>query len=244
MASFVVRGDAAGADFEVYWTAAREWLAGGDPYDLPSDVLPYVYAPWGLPLFVPWSLLPWDAAFTLWRMMTLLGLMASLRWAAMRRPLSTAAVFATLAIPIGINLDTGNVTLPLALVIFGSRFGPPWAAGVAWGAATGLKWATMPIGIVLGRVARRWGLIVIAAGVILSVLLWPMTLDQLRTIANLERPFPWDYFVLAWAAVPWLWTDPTRRRWLRPRTWAARARHWVSGREDDRRRRILPPTRV
>lgn len=226
VASFVVRGDAAGADFEAYWVATRVWLAGADPYDPPSGVLPYVYAPWGLPLFVPWAILPWEIAFTAWRVAIIAGLAASLRWAALRRPLSTAAIFAMLAVPIGINLDTGNITLPLALLLFASRFGPPAIAGLVWGASTALKWATLPFGIVLGRAARGWGLVAIGLGVIGSILLWPMTVDQVRTISGLERPLPVDYLALAWAAVPWLWTDPNRRRWLRPRTWIARARRW------------------
>jgi hypothetical protein len=221
IASFVVRGEAAGADAQVYWTAARTWAAGGDPYDLPADVLPWVYAPWGLPFFVPWAALPWDAAFTIWRVVLLIGLLASLRWAALRRPLSTAVLFMALSIPIGINLDTGNVTLPIALALFGSRFAPAWAAGITWGVATGLKWATLPLLLVLGRQARRWGLAALCGATVASLALWPMTLDQLRTIAALERPFPWDYLVLVWAAVPWFWTDPMRRRWLHPRTWAA-----------------------
>lgn len=237
--SFVVRGSAAGADFEVYWVATRTWLAGGDPYDLPPGVLPWVYAPWGLALFVPFAPIPWDAAFTLWRLAILAALLASLRWAALRRPLSTAAAFAALAIPIGINLDTGNITLPLALAVFGSRFGPAWLAGVTWGVATALKWATLPIGIILGPAARRWGLAAIGAGIALSLLMWPMTVDQLRTIAGLERPFPVDYLVLAWAAVPWLWTDPRRRRWLRPRTWVAHVRAALG---DDRARSRLRGT--
>jgi arabinofuranan 3-O-arabinosyltransferase len=222
VASFVVRGGAAGADFEAYWVAARTWVDGGDPYDLPPDVLPYVYAPWGLPLFVPLALLPWDPAFTIWRVLIIAGLAGTLAWAARRRPMSTAAVFGALAIPIGVNLDTGNITLPLALLIFASRFAPRWVAGVTWGAATALKWATLPLAIVLGPVARRWGLLTIAAGIVLSLVLWPMTSDQLRTIAGLERPFPIDYLVLAWAAVPWLWTDPNRRRWLDVRRWPDR----------------------
>ena len=242
VASFVIRGAAAGADFEVYWYATRTWLAGGDPYDLPPDVLPYVYAPWGLPLFVPWALLPWDAAFTLWRATIIAALVFTVRWAVRRRPVSTAAVFVALSIPIGINLDTGNITLPLALAIFGARFVGPPVAGIIWGAATALKWATLPVGIVLGPVARRWGLVAIGAGVAFSLLTWDMTVSQLRTIMELERPFPWDYLVLAWAAVPWLWTDSRRRRWLRPRTWARAVRaslaertSWARGRKVDKR---------
>lgn len=222
VASFVVRGPAAGADFEVYWVAARTWLAGGDPYDLPAGVLPYVYAPWGLPLFVPWALLPWDLAFSLWRVMILGGLVVSLAWAARRRPAATAVVFIALAVPIGINLDTGNITLPAALAIFGARFAPPWVAGAMWGAVTGLKWASLPLLLVLGVESRRIGLATLAIAAALSLALWPMTAAQLHTIANLERPFPIDYFVLIWAVIPWLWTDPERRRWLDPAAWVRR----------------------
>lgn len=217
--TMVIRGPAAGADAEVYWTAARVWLAGGDPYDLPDRVLPYVYAPWGMPLFAPWSLLPWPVAFALWRSVIIVALAWTIWWAARRRPAATAATVVTLSVPIGINLDTGNLTLPLTLVIFGSRFGPSWVAGVTWGAATGLKWATLPLGIILSRSARRWGLATLALAGVLSIATLPMTIDQLRTITSLDRPFPFDYLALGWAAVPWLWTDPERRQWVRPRAW-------------------------
>ena len=236
IATFVVRGSAAGADALVYWTAARTWLAGGNPYDLPAGVLPYVYAPWGVPLFVPWAVLPWDLAFTVWRVATLGGLAVGVRWAASRRPVSTAAVLVALAIPIGINLDTGNITLPLALLLFGTRFVSPRVAGITWGFATGLKWATLPFGIVLSGLGRRWGLMAIGVAIVLSLALWPMTVEQLRTIAGLERPLPVDYLVLAWAAVPWLWTDPDRRRWLHPRVWLRHAGRVVA---TDRRRTVM-----
>lgn len=232
--SVAIRGDAAGSDFAAYRAAAAQWLAGRDPYDPPAGVLPYVYAPWGLPLFVPWAALPEGLSFALWRGCTALGLLATLVWATRRRPMSTAAVFVALSIPIGINLDTGNLTLPLALVIFGSRLVSAPAAGIAWGAATALKWATLPLGIVLGSSARRWGLAALGVGILAHLVLWPMTLDQLRTIASLERPFPIDYLVLTWAAVPWLWTDPNRRRWLRPATWARAGRRYLPWSDDGR----------
>jgi hypothetical protein len=222
-ASMVIRGDAAGSDFQAYRVAAAQWLAGADPYDPPAGVLPYVYAPWGLPLFIPWALLPDEVAFVIWRAGTVAALLATLGWATRRRPVATATVFAVLSIPLGINLDTGNLTLPLALGIFGSRLVSARAAGMAWGAATALKWATLPVGIVLGPTARRWGLATLAVGVLAHLLLWPMTLDQLRTIAELERPVPIDYLVLTWAAIPWLWSEPRRRRWLHPATWVRAA---------------------
>ena len=57
------RGDRAGADAQAYWAAVRIWLEGGNPYHPTGPFLPYVYAPWMLPLFTPWALLPWDVAW-------------------------------------------------------------------------------------------------------------------------------------------------------------------------------------
>ena len=42
-------------------------MNGGDPYHPTGPFLPYVYAPWMLPLFAPWALLPWDVAWFVWR---------------------------------------------------------------------------------------------------------------------------------------------------------------------------------
>ena len=54
----VARGELAGADARAYWGGVRVWLAGGDPMVPPEPYLPYVYAPWTVPLFLPWALLP------------------------------------------------------------------------------------------------------------------------------------------------------------------------------------------
>ena len=58
-AGMTARGEAAGADARAYWAGVRIWLEGGDPYHPVGPFLPYVYAPWMLPLFAPWALLPW-----------------------------------------------------------------------------------------------------------------------------------------------------------------------------------------
>ncbi len=64
MAAFLfARGSAAGADALAYWEGVRTWLAGGNPYDPPGLRLPYLYAPWLLPLFLPWAALPWSVAW-------------------------------------------------------------------------------------------------------------------------------------------------------------------------------------
>ena len=66
-AGVVARGEPAGADARAYWAGVRIWLGGGDPYHPTGPFLPYVYAPWMLPVFAPWALLPWDVAWFVWR---------------------------------------------------------------------------------------------------------------------------------------------------------------------------------
>src|SRR5918997_1756750 len=84
------RGEAGGADARAYWAGVRIWLNGGDPYNPQGPFLPYIYAPWMLPLFAPWALLPWDVAWFVWRGGTILALLWSIDWAYRRRPPETA----------------------------------------------------------------------------------------------------------------------------------------------------------
>ena len=122
LAGLIARGEAGGADARAYWAGVRIWLNGGDPYHPTGPFLPYVYAPWMLPLFAPWALLPWDVAWFVWRGGTILLLLWTIHWAYRRRPLTTAVIVALLAFPFGANLDTGNINLQLTLML--------WAAPV------------------------------------------------------------------------------------------------------------------
>ena len=99
LAGMTARGEVAGADAQAYWAAVRIWLEGGDPYHPLGPFLPYVYAPWMLPLFIPWALLPWEVAWFVWRGGTILLLLWSIRWAYARRPLPTAILVGLLALP-------------------------------------------------------------------------------------------------------------------------------------------------
>src|SRR5207244_4630946 len=98
-AGLISRGEAAGADARAYWAGVRIWLNGGDPYHPTGPFLPYVYAPWMLPLFAPWALLPWDVAWFAWRGATILLLLWTIDWAYRRRPLETAIVVAITPFP-------------------------------------------------------------------------------------------------------------------------------------------------
>ena len=98
LAGLLARGETAGADTRAYWAAGRLWLNGGDPYHPSGPFMPYVYSPWMLPLFVPWSVLPWDVAWFFWRGATVIGLLWSINWAYARRPMTTAILLVLLAL--------------------------------------------------------------------------------------------------------------------------------------------------
>ena len=170
LAGIAARGDTAGADAQAYWAAVRIWLEGGDPYHPTGPFLPYVYAPWMLPLFAPWALLPWEVAWFAWRAGTITLLLWSMRWAYARRPLPTAILAALLWFPVIANLDTGNINLLLALGLFGAQFSSGRVGGLIWGLATWMKWFPAPLWLVLPPRARAWGLVVLAlSGLLLRI---------------------------------------------------------------------------
>lgn len=206
IAGMFARGDPAGADARAYWAAVRLWLDGGDPYHPAGPFLPYVYAPWMLPLFIPWAMLPWEVAWFAWRGGSILLLLWSIRWAYARRPLPTAILVALLYIPMGANLDTGNVNLLLAVALFGAHFLDGRIGGLIWGLATWMKWVPALVWFVLPSRARGWGLGWLALAGVLSLLMLPLTIIQLQAIFGFgHRPFRADYLVFIWSAVPWWW---------------------------------------
>ena len=220
LAGMVVRGDTAGADAQAYWAAVRIWLEGGDPYHPLGPFLPYVYAPWMLPLFVPWALLPWDVAWFAWRGATILLLLWSIRWAYTRRPLPTAILVAILFFPMGANLDTGNINLLLALALFGAQFASGRVGGLIWGLATWMKWVPAVLWFVLPPRARGWGLVFLALSGLLSLVMLPLTIIQLQVLFGFgSRPLRADYLVFIWSAVPWWWQRAHPFAFLRPAWW-------------------------
>ena len=160
------RGEAAGADARAYWAGVRIWLNGGDPYHPTGPFLPYVYAPWMLPLFAPWALLPWDVAWFVWRVGTILLLL----WTV---PLGVSApatddravVVVLLAFPFGANLDTGNINLQLTLMLWAAQFSGPRLGGLLWALATWMKWIPVIVWPILPPATRKWGLIWLAVSI-------------------------------------------------------------------------------
>jgi hypothetical protein len=219
LAGLFARGEAAGADARAYWAAGRLWVSGGDPYHPTGPFMPYVYTPWMLPIFVPWSFLPWDVAWFVWRGTTAIALLWSAHWAYKRRPMTTAVLLILLAFPIAANLDTGNINLPLALLLFGAQFAGPRLAGLLWMVATTLKWLPALFWPILTPRGRLWGIVWFVLAVVLTVLTLPATLVQLQVLFGFPRPARVDYFVFAWAIVPWAYRHPDAFRWLMPSEW-------------------------
>ena len=218
MAAFLfVRGPLGGADALAYWAGVHVWLAGGDPYHPEGVFLPYVYAPWLLPLFVPWALLPWNVAWFAWRGLNVLLFLWSAEWAYRRHPLGTAIIVVLLAIPLIVTFDTGNVTLLLALAIWAAQFSSPRVGGALWALAASMKWFPAALIVVLPPRARLWGVLGAVVALALALATWPETIVQLETVLNFPRPPRVDYFLLLWAAVPWLWRHPHPLWWVNRR---------------------------
>jgi hypothetical protein len=217
-AGIIARGEAAGADARAYWAGVRIWLNGGDPYHPTGPFLPYVYAPWMLPLFAPWALLPWDVAWFAWRGGTILLLLWTVHWAYRRHPLRTAIIVALLAFPFGANLDTGNINLGLTLMVWGAQFSGPRAGGLLWALATWMKWIPVVHWFILRPATRRWGLAWLALSVGLSLALLPLTIVQLQALFEFgARPIRLDYLVFLWAFIPWLYRRQRPFAWRQSR---------------------------
>jgi len=222
-AGIIARGEPAGADARAYWAAVRIWLGGGDPYRSNGPFLPYVYAPWMLPAFAPWALLPWDVAWYVWRGGTILALLWTIHWAYRQRPLETAILVALLGFPFGANLDTGNINLPLTLLLWAAVFSRSILAGLIWAVATWMKWVPVVFVVVLRPRARLWGLVFLGLSVLLSLATLPQTIAQLEALVGFgRRPIRLDYIVFLWALVPVLWRRPDPFAWLRRSWWRAR----------------------
>ena len=80
-----------------------------------------------------------------------------------------AAAVLVLAFPIGANLDTGNVTMLLALGLWAAQFLEARLAGLIWALATWMKWFPAPFWLLLAPRARTWGLLWLALAGVLSV---------------------------------------------------------------------------
>src|SRR4051794_10905505 len=238
LSGMIARGEAGGADARAYWAGVRIWLNGGDPYHPTGPFLPYVYAPWMLPGFAPWAVLPWDVAWFVWRVGTILVLLWTIHWAYRRRPLTTAVIVAILAFPFGANLDTGNINLQLTLMLWAANFTGPRLGGLLWALATWMKWVPALNWFILPGKAKQWGVAWLAVSIGLSIVTLPLTIIQMQALFGFgARPIRLDYIVYAWSWVPWLYRRPDPFDFLRLATW----QRWSEEIPATLRRRITRP---
>jgi hypothetical protein len=212
----VARGDLVGADARAYWGGVRLWLGGGNPLDPPPPYMPYVYWSWSLPLFTPWAALPWETAWFVYRVVSVLIFGWSVAWAYRQHPMATAVLVAVITIPLAATLDTGNITLLCAMGIWAAHFAGPRLGGFMWALAAALKWFPLVLFLILPPRSRLWGIGWMALFGVLTLAVWPDVIRQLELVINFPRPLRLDYILLVWAAVPWLWAHP---RWFEWRTW-------------------------
>jgi len=141
---------------------------------------------------------------------------------------------ALLGFPIGANLDTGNINLPLTLILWAAQFSGPILAGALWAIASWMKWVPVVFLVVLSPRARMWGLLFLGVSMLLSIATLPGTILQLEALVGFgRRPIRLDYIVFLWALVPVLWRQPEPFGWLRPRWW----RDWFERYRSERRSR-------
>jgi len=190
-----------------------------------------------LPLFAPWALMPWDVAWYVWRGGTILGLLWTIHWAYRRRPLPTAILVALLGFPFGANLDTGNINLPLTLILWAAQFSPPALAGGLWAVASWMKWVPIVFLAVLRPRARLWGVIFLGLSIVLSLATLPATVSQLEALVGFgRRPLRLDYIVFLWAVVPVLWRRSEPFGWMHRAWWRTRFDDWRAERRSRGRR--------
>jgi hypothetical protein len=142
--------------------------------------------------------------------------------------MTTAILLVLLAFPIAANLDTGNINLPLTLLLFGAQFSRPAMTGLLWMVAVTVKWVPVVFLPFLSPRGRLWGLAWLVLAVVLTALTLPQTLVQLEVLFSFQRPLRVDYAVFIWAIVPWAWAHPEAFRWLMPSTWPGAARTWAT----------------
>ncbi|MFV2063530.1 MAG: glycosyltransferase family 87 protein, partial [Chloroflexota bacterium] len=207
----LARGDLVGSDARAYWGGVRLWLGGGDPLDPPPPYLPYVYWPWSLPIFLPWAALPWETAWFVYRVLNIVLFAWSAAWAYRQRPLPTAVLVLAVTPALAATLDTGNITFLAAMGIWAAHFVSPKWGGLMWALAAALKWFPALLFLILPPRTRLWGVGWVALFAVLTLAVWPSASRQLELVINFPRPLRIDYFLLIWAAVPWLWAHP---RWF------------------------------
>jgi hypothetical protein len=164
-------------DFRVFWAAADAVWNGTSPYDISTGQgMVFKYPPWILPVFMPFGLMPYEAAKWAWGLLEVLSLAASISWL-IRRGADALVVFAVTASFWGIwmvhALD-GQITLFLLAIMLWAVEGIKPTKDLGWRPLP-LFWTfsakIFPLFSLLGlgRPLRRW---LNARNIVVSVLLF------------------------------------------------------------------------
>jgi hypothetical protein len=186
-----------------YYPAAEHVLGGESPYreagaDL-SDRMAYVYPPLTAVLVSPLTLLPPERADLLWLMLLINALAAALLLSGVRS--RTALALAVIALPTLSALQTGSVTLVLAVLLaLAWRYrDSPAVAGSCIGLAVALKLFVWPLIVWLVATRRYRAAAIATAGAavgLLSVLPFMSLRDYLAMADDLSALSAPDSYTL------------------------------------------------
>ena len=170
-------------DMDVYWTAAQQWRATGNPYALTAtttDHTVFRYAPWFAALWVPLTYLPRPVVDVGWSLVLVAAAIAAVI-PILRAYGSRALPLATLMLGLLIGMAaSGNVQpLLVAWLVWGMerRSGPFWIALAASLKAVPLLYVI----VYLGR--RQWWRVVLTLA-LSAVLTGPMLLFELPPLVT------------------------------------------------------------
>jgi hypothetical protein len=172
--------NAVAVDFHVaYWPAAHRLINGFSPYTVtPSQIrsgTAFVYPVLSALVFAPFALLSRNLAEVIYMLLCLACVPATLRALNVRDWRIYGVVL--LWSPVFVAWQSGNVTLPLALMValvwrFRER---PWAAGLLTATAVSLKPFVWPLGLWL-LATRRWKAAAwsLAGAVVINLVAWAL----------------------------------------------------------------------
>lgn len=190
---YVFKLHSVAADFhDAYYPAAKRLLDGSNPYAVtPAQVaagLGFVYPALSALLFAPFALLSNGVASVI-DMLLGVACVPAILWTLKVRDWRVYGV-AMLSLPVFDGWQSGNLTLPLALMVALTwrHRDRPWAAGLLAALAISIKPFVWPLGLWL-LATRRWKAAAwaLASGIALNLLAWGLVgFNEVSTFLHLS----------------------------------------------------------